>query len=633
MQFLICTTLRCPAVHKKLLTLALSLCVLASLTMRGTEARAFLGYPGLGMAEVDIETKAQRAILLELEELLGEERRNVTELRMGRLVELLRPSFAALPKNAQGRVGAPAARYALHRLFEQQHGWHLLGLQASGEGWGDGASPTSALGDRVPEQVREMFAQRLQNNGFNLHELAVLAGVLENMIHGEAESILGSIYGLLRYPLEGAVLSPSEATRVIEMYMSSYILGVNPAGMTVEQVLSFNATIEEQHPSWNETRKFLSEVQRTVVRPGAEGLAFQDIAAVVETAADRFGHWQTQECAALKQDLVKLEEVNGTGRVRLADFYGSALDGGRWQFSETVEYLRQLGALDETDPSALRVIIPNYINSPSNCLASSSFYAVCCIDECGLLLGRLEAQLGRPTATSEEILAALRRVPPPSSPLSEEAAPGWAPPAGLVRRLEEVAAFHGGGPVPIHGRLLAQWLHHAFPHECPYPHVSGTTRPQRPDEFEAITGRDSTASEEEMRQHIEAAVGARRRPVAKPSGEEEGLCSPMWTLEEELVDAQAQLPTGSPAADAVSAASTTAAAPVAAAQLPPARRAVLRCLAVVAAVGSLLLALAKILGPALETPSPFFAACRGSHPAACPPPLAQHQQQQQRYCV
>ena len=36
--------------------------------------------------------------------------------------------------------------------------------------------------------------------------------------------------------------------------------------------------------------------------------------------------------------------------------------------------------------------------------------------------------------------------------------------------MEQVASHHGG-KVPLHGRLFAQWLHHAFPRECPYPHV------------------------------------------------------------------------------------------------------------------------------------------------------------------
>merc|ERR1719159_1002905 len=95
-------------------------------------------------------------------------------------------------------------------------------------------------------------------------------------------------------------------------------------------------------------------------------------------------------------------DERGTGRVPLAEFYKPAVDG-HWQFQESVTYLRQLGALDESDAAKPRVIIPNYISSPTNCIASSSFYSVCCMDECEGLLGHLERHIAAPEATSARI--------------------------------------------------------------------------------------------------------------------------------------------------------------------------------------------------------------------------------------
>merc|ERR1719223_1788369 len=91
---------------------------------------------------------------------------------------------------------------------------------------------------------------------------------------------------------------------------------------------------------------------------------------------------------------MKLEELDGSGRVRLGDFYS----GHSFHFSESVDYLRQLGALDESDKANLRVIIPNYLNAPSNCIASSAYYGVCCIDECEEILGQVEREVQGPTA-------------------------------------------------------------------------------------------------------------------------------------------------------------------------------------------------------------------------------------------
>merc|ERR1712129_345286 len=52
----------------------------------------------------------------------------------------------------------------------------------------------------------------------------------------------------------------------------------------------------------------------------------------------------------------------------------------------------------------------------------------------------------------------------------------------LLSRLQEIANHHQG-QVPLHGRLFMQWLHHAFPTECTFPHVSGTTRPVSQDDW------------------------------------------------------------------------------------------------------------------------------------------------------
>lgn len=67
---------------------------------------------------------------MELERLLGVEQREATELRLKSLEDDLRVTFQALPKNPRGAVETPSARYALHRLFNQRHGWNIRGLSS-----------------------------------------------------------------------------------------------------------------------------------------------------------------------------------------------------------------------------------------------------------------------------------------------------------------------------------------------------------------------------------------------------------------------------------------------------------------------------------------------------------------------
>lgn len=224
----------------------------------------------------------------------------------------------------------------------------------------------------------------------------------------------------------------------------------------------------------------------------------------------------------MKADLVGMEE-KGNGRVLLSDFYRPGLDGN-WQFQESASYLRQLGAMDDTDANKPRVIIANYLYSQTNCIAASSFYSMCCIDECEGLLGHLENEIAGPDATPTQIANIVSRLSS-SSVQSPRALPSH-----LLDRLGEIAQEHEGH-VPLHGRLFAQWMHHAYPLECPYPHISGTTSPQSPNEWLESTGSEASATDEEMADHVNKADELR---ASKTDETEEDTMLP-WAPEEELL--------------------------------------------------------------------------------------------------
>merc|ERR1719510_1381210 len=245
--------------------------------------------------------------------------------------------------------------------------------------------------------------------------------------------------------------------------------------------------------------------------------------------SDRYGRWQNSECLELKGALLKLEEA-GTGRVRLNTFYKSALEGINFQLHESVGYLRQLGALDESQrQQQLSVIIPNYVNSLGNCVANSKFYAICCIDECKELVGHLESHVAAPEAPPERISELVSALPSTTVQTPRTLAPG------LVRHLEEIANQHGG-VVPLHGRLFAQWMHHAYPRECPYPHVSGTTMPVLPEKWEEDTGEPCFADDDTMLWYVEeAARNAGKVRDAMDDGETHDINELPWSTEEELV--------------------------------------------------------------------------------------------------
>merc|ERR1719401_2417899 len=310
--------------------------------------------------------------------------------------------------------------------------------------------------------------------------------------------------------------------------MTGYILGEDLSNMTAEEAMEAEKEMPEiwNETQWYATQKFVRSVRENIMRTesSAEQAAsgsvdFSLVVRVAERVGEQFGRFQDQECKHLKANLAAMEEGN-TGRVRLAEFWKPARDG-TWQFQESLTYLKHLGILDESIPGNPRVMIANYVSAQSNCIASTSYYSVCCMDECEGLLAHLEKHIAAPEASAERI-ASLVAALPSSSVVAPRVLPKH-----LLERLEEIA--NGPyGTVQIHGRLFAQWLHHAFPRECPYPHISGTTNPLTPDEWEAATGEDSEfASEEEMESVI--------ANISMSSKNDTGLDALPWSPVEELL--------------------------------------------------------------------------------------------------
>jgi len=265
------------------------------------------------------------------------------------------------------------------------------------------------------------------------------------------------------------------------------------------------------------TRDELSRTIPTV----PEELDLDAVTRIADKLGEGYGRFQNTECQQLKGDLMKHADRT-TGRVKLSDFYKAAL-GGQWQFSETIGYLRELGALDESDAQDPSVVVPNYIGALSNCIATSAFYSVCCIDECEDLVGHLESKLAAPQAEPAHIAKLVRDLP------SNTVIAPRALPAALLQRLDEIAVGNDGA-VPLHGRLFAQWMHHAFPNECPYPHVSGTTSPRTAAEWLNATGEEHTATADEMQSLVDRSALL----PAVENGNEEVPNMP-WAEEEELL--------------------------------------------------------------------------------------------------
>jgi hypothetical protein len=186
----------------------------------------------------------------------------------------------------------------------------------------------------------------------------------------------------------------------------------------------------------------------------------------------------------MKDQLMQLEG-HQAGRVRLSDFHGAAFG-----FIEEAEYLREIGALDEPQDGERSVIVPNYISAPSNCIASSSFYSVCCISECESLLKHLENEIAAPSVDPQQLLKIVADMPS-----STVRAPRKLP-ASVGRQLVEISDMQGGA-VKLHSHLFSEWMHKVYPRECPRPHFSEGTTPMTADEW-LESGLNATESTQEI---------------------------------------------------------------------------------------------------------------------------------------
>mmetsp|Transcript_173945 Transcript_173945/g.423096 ORF Transcript_173945/g.423096 Transcript_173945/m.423096 type:complete len:616 (+) Transcript_173945:96-1943(+) len=435
-------------------------------------------------------SEAGGKILEGLQAVLSEREAKAIQSGVGALKEALRPIATSMPRNDQGKMAIPVVRYALHRLF-MRRGWSVRGLEPAGQSWSQG-SPTEMLGEGMPGQVLELFDVKLRTQGLDLEEAALLAATFHIVVRAERIQRLQSAFRA--HSLQrGAALDEESAHRVLDTYLASYVLGRNLTELSEWEVHGLEMRAADVYGNWEQIQKLARDTKRKLVGNGV--VSFSGLKRILEEVDERVGPSENSECQARKHDLMAIEH-RGSGRVRLSDFYKANLHEGKWHFGESTGYLRQLGALDESNPSDLQVIIANYVNSKSNCIDPSKSYSVCCLNECDELLGQLESTLASPSATPSEIAQLVAAMPSATVPANRTL------PASLLRRLQEVTEGNGGR-VPIHGRLFAQWMHHAYPHECPYPHEGGVN-PQTPDEWLQGEGQEqeARASEAEVRKLI-----------------------------------------------------------------------------------------------------------------------------------
>eukprot|EP00928_Gymnodinium_smaydae_P068978 TRINITY_DN522_c7_g1_i1.p1 TRINITY_DN522_c7_g1~~TRINITY_DN522_c7_g1_i1.p1 ORF type:complete len:553 (-),score=89.54 TRINITY_DN522_c7_g1_i1:152-1810(-) len=426
------------------------------------------------------------------------------QARASRMEEALKPLFKLAPQDAAGQIDVAAARYVLRRLFLQRHGWQVSGLEAETSA----RNGTSASVDTALRSASK----------FSLASLARFASTLETLVQGENEQRLQQAFDVFNYSKQRP-RSVDEAQTVIEAYMTFFAMTYHFPESDAD--FSTAKQLVRRIHEWEDTMTFANEIQQRIfeqINDGEKALSLWDACLqVVEEIGERYGRWQNKECSNLKTKLMQIE-TSGTGRVPLKDFWGPALYDGNHLFHENAAYLEQIGALEGTAPRQ-SVIIPNYLYSSANCAAGSKYFNVCCINECNDLLGDIEAHIDASHATPQRLADFMGTLSSSTVVAKDQLS------VTLMQRLDEISAHHGG-LVPLHSRLFAQLMHHAFPRECPFPHMSSLDS-NNTDSW-IVAGTEEAVV---TRSDIESLLAAN---ALEETAEEEESCQIRWTNEEEM---------------------------------------------------------------------------------------------------
>jgi len=423
-----------------------------------------------------------------------------TETDLTKIEAVLLPTYEAMPKNNFGRLAPRSVRHMIHNYFASQHGFLIRGLEPHGMQLNvTSVHDADILVQKMPEVARVLSKVRQSVRGLSFTDVILTTATLESLILDESTELLSTAYVLNGHE-PSQDLSQDALQEVLISYLIIFEIS-SKASLTdaarhqlmkqkwkTVNIQSWLTLVEFEEDAVN-TFNFL---RHETINPFVPAVySFQVASQIVRSMARTYGQWQNAECRQMATELRGLD-LMGSGRVPLAKFY-SQPKSANYVFTESTEYLRQIGALDEGSDVTPQVRIANYLMGPSNCIASSSYFSVCCLSECEGLMRELEQKIQAPTASAEQLLGLVGNM----STSSVEAPRDL--PETLVDKLWAIADRHSGR-VPLHARLFAQWMHFVFPSECPYPHAVEDAAVLRPSHWSGQ--RRASATDEERERFI-----------------------------------------------------------------------------------------------------------------------------------
>jgi len=390
----------------------------------------------------------------ELEKLVSEDAAH----RLFAIEAIVRPTFEAFPKNSAGKIPMQAMHSIARSYFAEEHGWMIKGFEFVDA---IGAKPKQLHSSQILHKRAPQLAQALSEGhrleiGLSLSDLVLVVAALEHLILDESTNVLSAAFTLHGISSEGE-LDARQVAEVLESFMVLFRRGVRSDLANATQH-KLDMAIAEVHSDWG---KLVTYVANSIESHRQDGsFSYGDVSQIMRDMLLRYGKWQNSECVEMRDKLVSLQ-LPGTGRVPFALFHEQP-ENEHYSFRESVEYLRQLNALDEAEEGNPKVLIANYLASPSNCIASSEFFSVCCLNECERLFNDLEIRLQSSDVSLKQLFAAVRETSSNTVAAPREL-------SANITTMAERLSLDGSTTIPIHSGEFRRWFHHVFPNECPFP--------------------------------------------------------------------------------------------------------------------------------------------------------------------
>lgn len=394
---------------------------------------------------------------------------------LGSIEAELLPTFMSAPKNAWGRVAPLAARHVLRTYFVKEHGWQFRGFESSFSSKDLVGAPRMLL-EQVPALSVALLEERQGGKGLSLSELVAVAAALEQIILNQAVEDASSAYYLAGLD-QTQLLTEEESEKVLLAYLMVANQHVDPATSTPGSYQKWLATKHRGTASYEAKLTMVRDAvrnfefkHRNSLSPFGHALSFETMARIASHMVDDIEKITIRGNCQNLHDTLLSHDPTRSGRVPFSAFH-SIGKVGPFVLSESQEELRSLGVLDESVRGEPRVRSVNYLVHPGNCNPTfqTSFMSGCCRTACDLIMTDLEDELRSPTVSPESLLKAIENVSSLHEDLDDWVSTLQGPRGkSLSERLQSIAKRNDGA-VPLHGRLFAQWLHFAFPTECPHP--------------------------------------------------------------------------------------------------------------------------------------------------------------------